>query len=216
MTKAMHFPGHAAYCTQTEISSIDSLRPSATTLQSITLQYLACWQGREGGSWQAWTWVDRSAAPPWKAPLNVLKERESAGGPSLSWLCGWKPKGARWAQSLFFCCLNVHLSMYQCDWLRHFSWTSVKVSRAGALILRLWYFSWIAERTVNVNCSFLGRTHNSTGSSLDIFPPTRTSGITASWKSCGWLSENLITNFGHLSRYRGSSSGQRSFFIRDN
>ncbi len=77
MTKVLHyFPRHASHCTQAEISSIDSLWPSLTVQQSITLQYLACWQGREGGSWQAWTWVDRSAGPPWKAPLNALKERE--------------------------------------------------------------------------------------------------------------------------------------------
>ena len=64
-----------------------------------------------------------------------------------------------------FWCLNVHLSMYQCDWLHRFSRTSVKVTRVRALILWLWYFSWIAERTMNVksfNCSFLGRTHTHT------------------------------------------------------
>lgn len=83
---------------------------------SITLQYLACWQGREGGSWQAWTWVDRSVAPPWKAPLNALKERENEStGRSITRLPLWVKTQRCTRKGLFFQCLNVHLSIYQRD-----------------------------------------------------------------------------------------------------
>lgn len=116
-------------------------------------------------------------------------------------------------KSLFFWCLIVHLSIHQCDWLRRFSWTSVKVSGAGALIRWLWYFSWIAERTMNVksfNCSSLGRTDNSAGRGLDI------------WSSChdiwhhSFMKKLTFKKMHHLSHYRDSTSDQRSLSIIDN
>ena len=127
--------------TRAEISSVDSLQPSLTTRQSITLQYLACWQGREGGSWQAWTWVDRSAAPPWKTPLNALREGEKerdTGGPSLSWLGAWKPKGARWAhaQEKAFS-FGVWMYIYQCISVTDSAVSAGPLSRLPELVL--WY-----------------------------------------------------------------------------
>lgn len=65
-------------------------------------------------------------------------------------------------EKAFFWFLNVHLSIHQWAWLQHSSWTCVKVTGVAALILWLWYFSWIAEHTVNVSsvdCSFLGGAH---------------------------------------------------------
>lgn len=65
-------------------------------------------------------------------------------------------------EKAFFWFLNVHLSIHQWAWLQHSSWTCVKVTGVAALILWLWYFSWIAEHTMNVSsvdCSFLGGAH---------------------------------------------------------
>lgn len=110
------------YHTHAEISSIQI--PSGYLkqhAQSITLQYLAYWQGREGGSWQAWTSVDRSAAPPWKAPLNALEKGEKARAQVVDHLAGSVDENlkvhagrerGRWREKpVFFWCLNVQLSM---------------------------------------------------------------------------------------------------------
>lgn len=129
------------------------------------------------------------------------------------------PKGAHRApaheKSHFFWSLNVHLSMYQCDWLHRFSRTSVKVTRAGALIPWLWYFSWIAERTMNVksfNCSFLGRTHTTAQEVVRTYScPPRSLASLLHEQTLDCFHKNLITKSDHLSRYRDSSSGPKVF-----
>lgn len=203
-------------CTHTDVSSMHSLWLSLTTQQSITLQYLACWQGREGGSWQAWTSVDRSAAPPWKAPLNALKERQkkSAGCHSLGRL--WMKTqrcllGARTRIKTFS--FGVWLYIYHgisFDWLCRLSGTSVKVTRAGALIVWLWYFSWIAEHIMNVkpfNCSFVG--HTAKKGWIYSYLPRRLASPLHEYKS--WMTFNEPYYKTWIVCH--ASSGQSSFFI---
>lgn len=76
MSYCFHQPvKHGAFCDATHQPVHESV-PSPTRSSSVWLQYLACWPGRGGGSWQAWFWVDRSERPPWTDPWSALDKGE--------------------------------------------------------------------------------------------------------------------------------------------
>ncbi len=182
---------------QAEISSIDSLGPTG---QSIAFQYLACWQGRGGGSWQAWTWVDRSAAPPWKTPLNALKEEEKERAQAAH----------HWAGSVYEN-PKVHTGHM------HKKKPSLLMSESTFINVSVWrtppfqldlcqgYWGWCFD-TVALIFQLNSRAHHECQilqlylpepctqqpSGCESISPTTMSGITASLQKCEWLSKNYF------------------------